>query len=451
MERATKIHCGGISWDEKKMGSLHQSLHHLPLNKKNHFYCSNGVANLMSLSLITNEFDVFMDTQIDNAFYVFNGEGTHMHYRRYPSGLYCYDIEESAEPFSLLSTVEENRNNFSAIDVKRADLARDIQNRLCLPSDCNLAAALEDGTIQECGITRQSVRIANEIYGPNEHSLFGKTVQQKKKMPSEERMTDVSPEVLEYYQNVTISVDVMHVNGIAFLVGISHHLNFIQCSGVSSQKDKHLCKRIQQFDQMYQMRKFKIVQVYADGQFRDMETELASDPHNIKLITCDKNAHVERIERAIRFVKESVRGVKSMLPFRHYPKRLLLEIIYCIITKINSIPRRKRPEHGMSPRRLITGNKLIPPPFTIGDYGHGVPGGTSNDTNKRRAFEALYLEPNNNSSGHWVYNITSKKRNSMPRFKGLSMPKSVVEMINQQGIDEGMPEGIIFGDKLTDP
>ena len=189
-------------------------------------------------------------------------------------------------------------------------------------------------------------------------------------MPSEERMTDVPPEVLEFYQNVTVSIDVMHVNGIAFLVGISHHLNFIQCSRVSSQKNKHLCKRIHQFDQMYQVCKFKIVQVHADGQFRELETELASNPHNIKLSTCDKIAHVEKVERAIQFVKERVRGMKSMLPFRHYPKRLLLEIIYCIVTKINSIPRGKRSEHGMSPQTLITGNKLILPPFTIGDYGH---------------------------------------------------------------------------------
>lgn len=35
----------------------------------------------------------------------------------------------------------------------------------------------------------------------------------------------------------------------------------------------------------------------------------------------------------------------------------------------------------------------------------------------------------------------------MPRFKGLPMPESVVEMINQQGIDEGVPEGIVFGDQ----
>lgn len=129
--------------------------------------------------------------------------------------------------------------------------------------------------------------------------FLGRLYNAKNKMLSEEQMTDVPPEVLKVYKNITVSIDVMHVNGIAFLVGISHHLSFIQCSGVSSQKDKHLCKCIHQFDQMYQMRKFKIVQVHANGQFWESETELASNSHSIKLVTCDKNAHVEKAERAI--------------------------------------------------------------------------------------------------------------------------------------------------------
>ena len=163
-EQATKIHCGGKLWKEKRMGHLHPSLHHLPLNKRNYFYyCPNGVVNLMSLSLLTDEFDIMMNLRINNAFYVFDKNGNYMRYGRCPSRLYRVDIEEPTEPFSLLSTVEENKNNFSAIDVKRAELARDIQNRLCLPSDYDLATALEDGTIQECGVTCRSVRIKNAI------------------------------------------------------------------------------------------------------------------------------------------------------------------------------------------------------------------------------------------------------------------------------------------------
>ena len=62
--------------------------------------------------------------------------------------------------------------------------------------------------------------------------------------------------------------------------------------------------------------------------------------------------------------------------------------LYYTVTKINSILRGNQPKHGMSPQTLITGNRLILPPFTIGDYDHGIPGGTSNDTDKCRRFGA---------------------------------------------------------------
>ena len=101
----------------------------------------------------------------------------------------------------------------------------------------------------------------------------------------------------------------------------------------------------------------------------------------------------------------------------------------------------------MSLRTLIIGNKLILTPFTNGDFGHAIPRGTTNNTDKERTFEALNLEPNDNRSGHWAYNIALKRRNSVPRFKGLSMSESVVKSMNWQEIDKGMLEVITFGDR----
>ena len=267
--------------------------------------------------------------------------------------------------------------------MKRATLARKIQDCLCLPSNNDFLNALQDGKIQECGILRRSVKIADQIFGPNKHYLYGKSVQLTNKMPSKEKIIEVPEEVLEFYKHVTVGIDILHVNGIPFILAISKHLNFIQCSGLSSQTDQHFLSQITKFDRVYQVRGFKIKQIYADRRFVSLKSELEAEPHQIKLTTCDKNAHVHVVERAIRFVKERIRGLKSMLPFNRLPRRLLMEIVYSIITKINSISCGKRPEHGMSPRHLITGNKLILPEFKIGDFVHGIPGGTSNctDTN----------------------------------------------------------------------
>jgi hypothetical protein len=48
----------------------------LPLPSDEYYYYLKGVANILSLAMIAEEKRVVMDTAIDNAFYVFNEDGT---------------------------------------------------------------------------------------------------------------------------------------------------------------------------------------------------------------------------------------------------------------------------------------------------------------------------------------------------------------------------------------
>jgi hypothetical protein len=105
----------------------------------------------------------------------------------------------------------------------------------------------------------------------------------------------------------------------------------------------------------------------------------------------------------------------------------------------------------MSARHIVTGKKLIIPPFMPGAFVYGVPGGSSNSVEKMRAFESLYLRPNDGGGGHFVYNISTKQRNSVPRIIGMAgkaipMTNEIIKTINDQGSDEDQPDGLIFGD-----
>jgi hypothetical protein len=97
--------------------------------------------------------------------------------------------------------------------VRRATLARDIQNRLVLPSDIDFANSLENGTIPECGINRRDLKIAKDIFGPNRNSFEGKTVQRKSKLARSDEVFDLPNHIVDKYTNVTLGIDVMHVNG----------------------------------------------------------------------------------------------------------------------------------------------------------------------------------------------------------------------------------------------
>jgi hypothetical protein len=141
-----------------------------------------------------------------------------------------------------------------------------------------------------------------------------------------------------------------------------------------------------------------------------------------------------------------------MLPFKKIPKRLMMELIYTIVQLMNAIKRKGGVHPIMSSRQIVTGKKLIIPPYMPGALVYGVPGGSSNNTSKMRMFEALYLRPNDGGGGHFVYNIGTKQRNSVPRVigmegKAIPMTNEIIKTINDQGTDENQPDGLIFGDR----
>jgi hypothetical protein len=63
----------------------------------------------------------------------------------------------------------------------------------------------------------------------------------------------------------------------------------------------------------------------------------------------------------------------------------------------------------------------------------------------------LYTYDQTTGGGHFVYNINTKQRNSVPRVigeegKGIPMTDTIIKTINNQGSYENQPEGIIFDD-----
>ena len=445
----TNIHCGGKSWSNNQVGQLCDELKVLPLPQDDLHLHTDGVANLLSLALLSESHRVFLDTRIDNAFYVYKDNGEYIRFQKEPNGLYCLHVDDGTSPAMLLTTVEKEKKLFSTLDVKRATLARYIQDCLCLPSDEDFANGLETGGIKECGVSRRNINIANAIFGPNKHSVQGKTVQRTNNMPREDYVLGVPPSILKHYSEVTIGIDVMHVNGVAFLINISRHIKFIQAICIRNKSDDMYVEAIRKMDTIYKCRGFKIKYVYSDRAFQHCFDALAKQ--EIDLICCDKNAHVHFIERGIRFTKERIRGVRSMQPFKKIPRRLLMETIYAIVPLMNAVTRKGGVHPTMSPREIVTGKKLVIPPFVPGTFVYGVPGGSSSATDKLRSFEALYLRPNDGGGGHFVYNINTKQRNSVPRVigiegKGIPMTDAIIKTINDQGEHENQPDGLIFGD-----
>ena len=68
----------------------------------------------------------------------------------------------------------------------------------------------------------------------------------------------------------------------------------------------------------------------------------------------------------------------------------------------------------------------------------------SNDTRRPRAFYALYVEPNENGTGHRVIKLQTKRLVTTPKCIAEPMTQDIIDIVNKIGEREGAPDGIQF-------
>ena len=111
-----------------------------------------------------------------------------------------------------------------------------------------------------------------------------------------------------------------------------------------------------------------------------------------------------------------------MIPkkIKKVPLQLMRELVTSSIKMVNSIRRKEGVHPVMSAGQIVTGRKMVLPPYSPGPYVYAVYGNTTNSVNDMRTFEALYFRPNDEGGGHFVYNITIMQRNSTCRVIGFN-------------------------------
>jgi hypothetical protein len=430
------------------IGRLCEDLNTLPLPYDGYYYYPNGVANILSLAMIADTKRVFMDSAIDNAIYVFNEDGSYIRFAKTPNGMYCIDVATDQDQQVVLAhqTVKGESAHFSAIDCRRAAKVRDLQEALACPSDVDLANAIEHNVIGNNPFTRRDVRIAKKIFGPDVPAMKGKTVKRKSKMPQEDDISDIPFNIIKEYSKVHLAIDIFHVNGIKFLLSYSKHIGLLQTYCVRKNNRDAILGCILKMMQTYKSRSvFSVVSIEADGAFKSIKHDLQDKPYQVELTTCDADRHVEVIERQIRFLKERIRSVRMMMPYKRIPKRFTIELVHRVTSLINSLPKQNGIHSILSPREIVTGKKFRCPSIRIGQYVQGHTGGT-NDTGEERSIDSLYLGRADNGSGHEVYKLSTKQLVSVNRVTEIPTTDDMIDTVNDIAEQEAQPEGIEFSD-----
>jgi hypothetical protein len=412
------------------------------------YYYPEGIANILSFHTVTNMpgYIVEYNNGIEDAFRVTNKRGDTRKFIPSPKGLYYWDsseaisqthntfLETAIEEIAV-STIKGNRAKYSQRDNSRADQARALQN-ITNWSQRDMMRASKYGAMLNNPFSPRDITMMKVILGAHVAGLKGKTVRRRRSEVSTD-LVPVPRQVMNHYNQLIISMDIMHVNGVPFLTTICKHIHYGTATPIPDMSAETMLGSIMALDKFYKKRGFKIDLILADKQFECLDNELGEAQMLLNIAAQDE--HVPEIERFIRVIKERARSAFNNTPFTKVPKRYTLFYI-------NGLPWERGVSLILSPMTIITGRKLdyrLHCTVPFGTYVQ-VRRGTDN-TMRYRTFGAIVMGPMANIQGGMIFmSLRSgrKVERDNPDYTVLPMPDEVIDRVNRMGKDN--PGGLIF-------
>lgn len=91
----------------------------------------------------------------------------------------------------------------------------------------------------------------------------------------------------------------------------------------------------------------------------------------------------------------------------------------------------------ISPRQIIFGKRFRSPFCKIGEVELAYDTSSSNDTEHPRAYFALYVEPNDNGTGHKVFKLQTKRVVTTQKCIAKTITDDDIDIVSELGEQEG--------------
>ena len=309
------------------------------------------------------------------------------------------DMRDHKEAFVLVQTVCANFGGFTKRQIEAAVLACKAQARMghhANPTFKLLVSSLKNFPVKPADITNASV-----IFGPYLKGLRGITVRQRPERVENEYI-QIPRDFYELNRFVTLTVDVMFVNRVAFLTTLLRGIRLFTAEYIPSCLAKQLSSSLKQVIKFYTRGGFMVQCVMMDMEFEPVTHELDLAEVN----TTAAREHVGEIKRGIRTIKERARCSLLVLPFKHIPRQMTIHLIYFGVMWPNAVPSNLDVSQMYSPREIVTQRKLDCTKHCKVELGAYVEASTDRETTNdmvSRKHECIVLGPSTNLQGSLTY------------------------------------------------
>jgi hypothetical protein len=115
-------------------------------------------------------------------------------------------------------------------------------------------------------------------------------------------MSHIPPDILLLYGKVTICINIMYVNKLAFLVTTSQRVEFSTIELLPNRREDTNGTSLSNVMHLYWSRGFLVTMAHADGESEPTRNSLAKSGSGLNV--CLNDEHVPEIARFIRMVKK---------------------------------------------------------------------------------------------------------------------------------------------------
>ena len=290
------------------------------------------------------------------------------------------------------------------------------------------------------------MRRAEQIYGQDLGNLKGKTT--RRNPPTVDHITQqCPPKIIEEYGDITLSADVMYVNGIPFFVTRSRHVHFGTVDVLPTLQATDIKTALRRVMNIYARGGFQVTTALMDGAFTSLHD--VCNQLQVTLNTTSRDEHVGDVERYIRTIKERMRGIANTLPYKLLPCNMVIELAKAAVYWLNSIPSNMGVSSVISPRTIITGQVLDYNKHCRYEFGEYVQTHEEHDNSLlSRTVGAIALRPTGNQQGGYFFMSlhTGRVINRLHTTK-LPMPAEVIIRVEQLAKAQNMVPALAFGNR----
>ena len=143
----------------------------------------------------------------------------------------------------------------------------------------------------------EDIKTSEIIFGQDIGSLKGKTVR-KKPLPVASNYIEIPKELNNNHQDVTLCIDIMNINGLAFLATISRKIVYRTAEFIPNQSVQAYRSVLDTVFRIYNQAGFRITTIHCDNEFQPIMKHM-EDIYGIKMNYANPQEHVPEAERNI--------------------------------------------------------------------------------------------------------------------------------------------------------